>query len=122
MKFFIQLIFFGIALLLTFLALVSWFALWSDATPQGLLQVTPIDNYTEEELIFAAMHHDLGKVGDLHNDHYIPNDSDWHIKNQGKYYVNNPDLQFMTPPDRGIWILNQFGITITITLDKKISL
>ena len=49
MKFFIQLIFFGIALLLTFLALVSWFALWSDATPQGLLQVTPIDNYTEEE-------------------------------------------------------------------------
>ena len=49
MKFFIQLIFFGIALLLTFLALLSWFALFQDATPQGLLQVTPIDNYTDEE-------------------------------------------------------------------------
>ena len=49
MKFFIQLIFFGIALLLTFIALLSWFALFQDATPQGLLQVTPIDNYTAEE-------------------------------------------------------------------------
>ena len=36
-----------------------------------------VDNYTEEELIFAAMHHDLGKVGDLDGDHYIPNPSDW---------------------------------------------
>ena len=52
-------------------------------------------NFTTEEVIFAAMHHDLGKVGYLDNDHYIPNDSDWHIKNQGKYYVNNPDLQFL---------------------------
>ena len=71
-------------------------------------------NFTDEELVFAALHHDLGKVGDLADDHYVPNDSDWHIKNQGKYYVNNPTLQFMTPPDRGIWILNQFGIKITV--------
>ena len=39
-----------------------------------------VDDYTVEELVFAAMHHDLGKVGDLNDDHYIPNDSDWHIK------------------------------------------
>ena len=49
MKFLIQLIFFGIALLLTFLALMSWFAVFQDATPQGLLRLTPIDNYTEDE-------------------------------------------------------------------------
>ena len=73
-----------------------------------------VDDYTEEELVFAAMHHDLGKVGDLSEDHYVPNDSEWHIKNQGKYYVNNPNLQFMTPPDRGIWILNQFGIKMSV--------
>lgn len=72
-----------------------------------------VDDYTEEELVFAALHHDLGKVGDLNNDHYIPNPSEWHRKNQGKIYTNNPDLLFMTPPDRGIWILNQFGITMT---------
>ncbi len=73
-----------------------------------------VDNYTEEELIFAALHHDLGKVGDMDNDHYVPNESEWHVKNQGKYYINNPELQFMTAPDRGIWILNQFGIQITM--------
>tara|TARA_B100000579_G_C22810172_1_gene844788 strand:- start:1037 stop:1780 length:744 start_codon:yes stop_codon:yes gene_type:complete len=72
-----------------------------------------VDDYTEEELVFACMHHDLGKVGDLENDHYIPNDSEWHRKNQGKIYISNPDLHFMTAPDRGIWILNQFGIRMT---------
>ena len=72
-----------------------------------------VDDYTEEELEFAALHHDLGKAGTLTEDHYIPNPSEWHRKNQGKIYTNNPDLKFMTPPDRGIWILNQFGIKMT---------
>ncbi len=71
-------------------------------------------DYTDEELIFAAMHHDLGKVGDMENDHYQPNPSEWHRKNQGKIYTTNPDIQFMTPPDRAIWILNQFGIKMSV--------
>ena len=29
-------------------------------------------DFTDEELIFAAMHHDLGKVGDLELDYYVP--------------------------------------------------
>ena len=34
-------------------------------------------NFTNEELIFAALHHDLGKIGDLEgNDYYIPQDND----------------------------------------------
>ena len=28
-------------------------------------------NFTDEELIFAAMHHDLGKVGDMEKDYYV---------------------------------------------------
>ena len=74
-----------------------------------------VDNYTMEELIFAGIHHDLGKIGDLDGDNYIPNSSEWHRKNQGKIYTHNPDIQYMSPPDRGIWILNQFGITMTQT-------
>jgi len=73
-----------------------------------------VDDYTEEELIFAALHHDLGKVGDLENDNYIPNSSEWHRINQGKIYVSNPDIQYMSPPDRGIWILSQFDIKFSI--------
>ena len=48
-KFFIQLNFFGISLFLTIASIATWFALFQDATPQGLLQVTLIDNYTDEE-------------------------------------------------------------------------
>ena len=72
-----------------------------------------VDNYTKEEVIFVAMHHDLGKVGDLENDYYVPNDSEWHRKNQGKIYNHNPNLQYMTVPDRAIWLLNQFDIKLT---------
>lgn len=70
-------------------------------------------NFTDEELIFAAMHHDLGKVGDMENDYYIPNESDWHRKNQGKIFTHNPKLQYMTVTDRAIFLLNQFGITMS---------
>ena len=41
-------------------------------------------DFTNEEIIFAALHHDLGKVGDMENDYYIPNESEWHRKNQGR--------------------------------------
>ena len=67
-------------------------------------------NYTDEELVFAAIHHDLGKVGDLKNDYYVPNESDWHRKNQGLIYKHNEDLQFMTVTDRAIFLLNHFGV------------
>ena len=46
-------------------------------------------NWTDEELVFSALHHDLGKVGDLAYDYYIPNDSEWHRKNQGLIYAHN---------------------------------
>ena len=70
-------------------------------------------NFTTEEVIFAAMHHDLGKVGDLENDYYIPQESEWHRKNQGSIFSHNSELQYMTVTDRAIYLLNQFGITMT---------
>tara|TARA_B100000029_G_C17457547_1_gene917295 strand:+ start:170 stop:943 length:774 start_codon:yes stop_codon:yes gene_type:complete len=70
-------------------------------------------NFTTEELIFAAMHHDLGKVGDLENDYYIPNESEWHRKNQGAIFTHNPKLQYMTVTDRALYLLNHFGITMS---------
>ena len=70
-------------------------------------------NYSYEELVFAALHHDLGKVGDLEQDYYVPNESDWHRKNQGLIYKHNEDLQFMTVTDRAIFILNHFGINMS---------
>ena len=70
-------------------------------------------NFSDEELIFAAIHHDLGKVGDMNNDYYVPQESEWHRKNQGSIFTHNGKLQYMTVTDRAIYILNQFGISMT---------
>ena len=70
-------------------------------------------NFTDEELIFAGLHHDLGKVGDLNQDYYIPQDSEWHRKNRGEIFKHNPNLQYMSVTDRAIFLLNHFEISMT---------
>ncbi len=73
------------------------------------------DNYTLEELLFAALHHDFGKLGDDKNPYYIPNESEWHRINQGSIYDFCKDLEFMDVPLRSIYILQKYGITISST-------
>jgi hypothetical protein len=70
-------------------------------------------NWTTEELIFAAINHDLGKVGDESGPQYIPNDSQWHIKNRGELYKFNTDIPFMEVHDRSLFILQEWGIPCT---------
>jgi hypothetical protein len=71
-------------------------------------------DYTREELIFSALSHDLGKIGDENQDYYIPCTEDWMIK-KGQVYVSNPNLQYMKVPDRSIHILMGRGIAISET-------
>jgi hypothetical protein len=68
--------------------------------------------FTKEELVFSAINHDLGKVGSSTDDYYIPNDSEWHVK-RGQIYKINPKLQFMKVPDRSVFLLQEFGISVT---------
>jgi hypothetical protein len=67
-------------------------------------------DFTDEELLFAALHHDLGKLGIKGELHYVSNDSDWHIKNRGEYYKRNENITFMTITDRTFYTLNHYGI------------
>lgn len=80
-------------------------------------------DYTKEELVFAALHHDLGKVGLKDAPQYIPNPSEWHVKNLGQIYKNNPDLDFMTVPDRALFMLQDYGIKVSLneTLGIKLT-
>jgi len=71
-------------------------------------------NYTEEELVFAALNHDLGKFGTEEAEQYLPNDSEWHRKNQGKIYKFNDVNPFMIVPDRSLFILQQRGIVLSL--------
>lgn len=70
-------------------------------------------DFTKEELLFSAFHHDLGKLGDRGNLFYVPNDSEWHIKNRGEVYKRNTDIAYLTHTDRTIFILNKYGIQYT---------
>ncbi len=74
-----------------------------------------VSGFTLEELLFAAMHHDLGKAGfpGPGQEVYLPNDSEWHRKNQGKIYKHNPNIPFTLVPDLSIWTLQHFGVTMS---------
>ena len=76
-----------------------------------VLQGGTID-FTDEELIFVALHHDLGKLGTKEELHYAPNDSKWHIENKGELYKRNEKNSFMAITDRTLFTLSQYGITI----------
>jgi hypothetical protein len=70
-------------------------------------------DFTDEELVFCALHHDLGKLGSKGKPYYVANPSDWHIKNQGKVFIANPELSHMTHTDRTMFLLQQYGIEVT---------
>lgn len=69
-------------------------------------------DFTDEELMFAALHHDLGKLGTKEELHYAPNDSKWHVENRGELYKRNEKNSFMAITDRTLFTLSQYGITI----------
>lgn len=72
------------------------------------------DTYTTEELVFAALNHDLGKLGLNGKPRYIPNDSEWHVKNQGANYKPNAELPFLPVQDNSLFILQSAGIQLSM--------
>ena len=70
-------------------------------------------DYTEEELVFAALFHDLGKMGDGDRPNYIPQTDKWRQDKLSEMYTYNPDLDFMLIPDRSLFILQKFGIKVS---------
>lgn len=70
-------------------------------------------DYTNEERIFSALHHDLGKLGDETGPYYVPNDSEWHVKNRGEVYKINSNNQFWRVADRSLYNLQKHGIVTT---------
>ena len=71
------------------------------------------DTYTTEELVFAALNHDLGKFGDFENTAVIPQTDEWRKNKLGELYQFNTQLAYMTVPDRSLWILSHLGISMT---------
>ena len=69
-------------------------------------------DFTEEELVFAALFHDLGKIGDGEKPNYLPQDNEWRRNNLQEMFTNNTELDFMLIPDRSLFILQKYGIEV----------
>ena len=66
--------------------------------------------FTQEELVFSAINHDLGKMGDSNYDAYIPQTDNWRREKLGEEYMFNKKLAFAAVPDRGLFLLQEHGI------------
>jgi hypothetical protein len=69
--------------------------------------------YTKEELVFAALNHDLGKMGNEQHEAYIPQDDQWRRDKLGEDYKFNDRLEFMSVPDRSLHLLSSNGIPVS---------
>lgn len=72
-----------------------------------------MSTFTVEELVFSAINHDLGKMGDEHHESYIPQTDQWRKDKLGEDYMFNNQLPFSSVPDRGLFLLQSHGISYT---------
>jgi len=72
-----------------------------------------ITTFTIEELVFSAINHDLGKMGDKDHESYIPQTDQWRRDKLGEDYMFNKKLAFCSVPDRGLFLLQQHDISYT---------
>lgn len=70
-------------------------------------------NFSEEELIFSALFHDLGKLGVKGLPNYLPQTNNWRKENLGENYSYNQELDFMLIQDRSLYTLQHYGISLT---------
>jgi hypothetical protein len=67
-------------------------------------------DFTDDELIFASMHHDLGKLGDPDLGSYYVNQSEAWKEKKGEFYKMNPTLPYMEVSDRTVFLLQKYGV------------
>jgi hypothetical protein len=69
--------------------------------------------FTIEELVFSAINHDLGKMGDENNASYIPQTDKWRREKLGEEYMFNKEVPFSSVPDRSLFMLQSHGVSYT---------
>ena len=61
--------------------------------------------FTQEELVFSAINHDLGKMGSDTEEAYVPQTDQWRKDKLGEDYMFNKALPFASVPDRSLFLL-----------------
>ncbi len=87
---------------------LSTYNLWKQ---QGM----DVSDFDVENLIFCALHHDLGKLGfpGSGDECYVPNDSEWHKNKLGQLYKVNEKNPFMLVQDQSLFLLQYYQIPVS---------
>tara|TARA_Y100000114_G_scaffold65309_1_gene59821 strand:+ start:658 stop:1434 length:777 start_codon:yes stop_codon:yes gene_type:complete len=72
-----------------------------------------VSTFTKEELVFSAINHDLGKMGDETHESYLPQTDKWRREKLGEDYMHNKEIAFAAVPDRGLFLLQQHDVKYT---------
>jgi len=72
-----------------------------------------MSTFTKEELVFSAINHDLGKMGDDTHESYLPQTDKWRKEKLGEDYMHNKEIAFASVPDRGLFLLQQHDVKYT---------
>ena len=87
-------------------AAVSMSEVWNDFGAD-------MTTFTTEELVFSAINHDLGKMGDSEHESYVPQTDKWRRDKLGEEYMHNKAIAFSSIPDRGLFLLQEHDIKYT---------
>jgi hypothetical protein len=69
-------------------------------------------NIPRDSIIICSLFHDLGKLGDVDNEFYVPTTERWQIE-KGHLYEYNKKITYMNTSLRSLFLLHHFGIKLT---------
>jgi HD domain-containing protein len=71
----------------------------------------------KESMIIGSLFHDIGKIGmpgkGSENDFYTPQTDSWRLDKLGEVYRYNDALDYLTTPDRSVFIMQHYGVKLT---------
>jgi hypothetical protein len=67
---------------------------------------------SNDSIILVSLMHDLGKVGTVDAEYFLPQTSDWH-REKGMDYVHNTEIDYMGSAMRSIRLLGEFNVPTT---------
>lgn len=72
---------------------------------------------SKESMIIGALFHDIGKIGmpgkSAENDYYVEQSDSWRRDKRGEVYQYNDKLQYMSTPDRSVFVMQHYGVKLT---------
>ena len=78
-----------------------------------------LHEFTQDDVVIAAMFHDMGKIGDNDHSYYLEQDSDWH-RDRGMFYKINPEIEYLPIPNRSLYMLQHYGVKLPVHVYKAI--